>query len=82
MRFTPLENGSKKAKSSGSGGLGVWNRMLMPRFMKGVVKSTAFSRSAVIVRSVMAKWISCNAIYLDILNLFTIRALIGQHLGR
>lgn len=55
---TPLEKGKRKANSSGSGSSGLLNSMLMPRFMKGVVKSTSFSRSDVIVRSVMAKSIS------------------------
>lgn len=49
-----------KAKSLGGAGSGVPNRIEMPRFMKGVVKSTAFSRSDVMVRSVMAKSMSCN----------------------
>jgi hypothetical protein len=53
-----LEKGSRKANSSGSGGFGRRNRMLMPRFMKVVVKSTAISLSAVMVRSVIAKSIS------------------------
>lgn len=57
--LTPLEKGSRKANSLGSGCLGVRNRMPMPRFMKGVVKSTARSRCAVMVRSVIAKSMSC-----------------------
>lgn len=61
MMDTPLENGKRKASSSGSGVCGLRNRMVIPRFMKGVVKSTASSRSAVMVRSVTAKWMSCLA---------------------
>lgn len=55
-----MEKGSRNAKSCGTGGSGLRNRMLMPRFMKGVVKSTACSRSAVIVRSVIANSTFCN----------------------
>lgn len=58
-----------KAKNFGLGGFGLRNRIPMPRFMNGVVKSTAFSLSAVIVRSVIAKCFSYTNTYTPYLNM-------------
>lgn len=52
---TPLENGDMKESNEGASLVGLRYRMEIPKFMNGIVKSTAFSRSDVIVKSVMAK---------------------------
>ena len=52
---TSIANGSAKEKKFGGAFEGFWYNILIPKFIKGDVKSTASSLSAVIVRSVIAK---------------------------
>lgn len=52
---TPVENGDMKESREGGSFVGLRYKIEIPRFMKGIVKSTALSRSDVIVKSVMAK---------------------------
>lgn len=52
---TSNENGAKKENNFGLLFVGFLNRILMPRFMNGMVKSTTSSLSSVIVRSAIAK---------------------------
>lgn len=52
---TPVENGDMKERRDGGSFVGLRYSREMPRFINGIVKSTALSRSDVIVRSVMAK---------------------------
>lgn len=52
---TCFEKGDMKEKSDGGSLVGLRNNIDIPKFMKGIVKSTALSRSDVIVRSVIAK---------------------------
>lgn len=52
---TSFEKGDMKERRDGGSFVGLRYRMDIPRFMNGIVKSTALSRSDVIVRSVMAK---------------------------
>lgn len=52
---TSLEKGDIKEKSDGGCFVGLRYKIVMPKFMNGIVKSTALSRSDVMVKSVMAK---------------------------
>jgi hypothetical protein len=52
---TPTAKGSAKEKKLGGAFLGFWYKILIPRLIKVVVKSTAASRSEVMVKSVMAR---------------------------
>lgn len=57
-------------KENRSGGcfVGFLYNIVIPRFIKGLVKSTAFCRAAVIVKSVIAKSTVWNNITLSTLN--------------
>lgn len=50
-----MEKGEAKVKRLGGTGSGFLYRMLIPKFIKGPVKSTASVLSEVIVKSVIAK---------------------------
>lgn len=52
---TSRAKGSAKEKKLGAARLGFWYKILIPRFMNVVVKSTADSRSEVIVKSAIAR---------------------------
>lgn len=52
---TSNENGDRNENKSGGAGVARRNRILIPRDIKGDVKSTAFRRADVIVRSQIAK---------------------------
>lgn len=49
------EKGEMKENKSGGCLVGFLYKMVIPRFIKGLVKSTAFWRADVIVKSVIAK---------------------------
>lgn len=68
---TSNENGCKKEKRSGGSLMGFVNNILMPKVMKGIVKSTTFLRSYVIVKSHMARSAFYKIIFL--LNYKTVR---------
>lgn len=57
---TSNEKGARKENSFGLLFVGFLNKMLMPRFINGIVKSTTSSLSSVIVRSAIARSTSCN----------------------
>lgn len=57
---TPVENGDMKESREGGCLLAFRYKMEMPKFMKGIVKSTALSRSEVMVRSVIARSARCD----------------------
>lgn len=57
---TERENGEENMKRLGGTGSGFRYKILIPRFMKGIVKSTALSLSDVMVKSVMAKSACCK----------------------
>lgn len=52
---TCMEKGDANVNKLGGTGSGFRYRILIPRFMKGIVKSTAPCLSEVIVKSVIAK---------------------------
>lgn len=55
-----MENGEMKEKRSGGSFVGFLYNIVIPKFINGLVKSTAFCRAAVIVKSVIAKSALCN----------------------
>lgn len=54
------DNGFRKEKTPGFVPLGLRQRILMPRVMKGLEKSITFSRTQVIVRGAIAKSAFCK----------------------
>lgn len=52
---TSFENGDMKEKREGGAFVGFLYKIEIPKFIKGIVKSTPPSRSEVIVKSVIAK---------------------------
>lgn len=57
---TSSENGDMKENKFGGCLVGFLYKIVIPKFMKGLVKSTAFCRDDVIVKSVMAKSALCK----------------------
>lgn len=57
---TSIEKGERKENSVVTLVVGFLKRMLIPVFMKGIVKSTASSRDDVMVRSTMAMSATCQ----------------------
>ena len=58
--LTPIENGDMNEKRFGGSLVGFLYNIVIPKFIKGLVKSTAFCRAAVMVKSVIAKSALCN----------------------
>lgn len=52
---TSDENGDINENVCGGSFVGFWNKIAMPKFIKGMVKSAPLSRSEVIVKSVIAR---------------------------